>query len=204
MQIKTATYHSSHSRVNKLPPEGTPEFAFIGRSNVGKSSLINMLVERKELAHTSSKPGKTQLISYFKINDSWFLTDLPGYGYARVSKKTRGKWETRTENYFSQRRSLVNAFVLIDSGIPPQKIDLEFCNWLGELGVPFSLVFTKVDRKKSRDGGQVAKFKAALLESWEELPPCFATSAMDRTGRDDILDFIEATLTSISWPAYAT
>lgn len=200
MQIKTATYASSHSRVSKLPPEGTPEFAFIGRSNVGKSSLINMLVDRKELAHTSGKPGKTQLISYFKINQSWYLTDLPGYGYAKVSKKTRGKWEARTENYFMKRQSLMSAFVLIDSAIPPQKIDLEFCNWLGELGVPFVLVFTKVDRKKSRDGGQIEEFKNALLETWEELPKIFVSSATKTTGKDEILDFIEATLLSIDWP----
>lgn len=159
-----------------------------------------MLVERKELAHTSGKPGKTQLISYFKINDSWYLTDLPGYGYAKVSKKTRGKWEGRTENYFSKRQSLMCAFVLIDSAIPPQKIDLEFCNWLGDLGVPFVLVFTKVDRKKSRDGSQIEAFKQALLESWEELPPIFVSSAVKTTGKEDILDFIEATLESISWP----
>lgn len=200
MQIKTATYASSHARVSKLPPEGTPEFAFIGRSNVGKSSLINMLTERKELAHTSGKPGKTQLISYFKINNSWYLTDLPGYGYAKVSKKTRGKWEGRTEDYFTKRQSLMCAFVLIDSGIPPQQIDLEFCNWLGELSVPFVLVFTKVDRKKSRSGEEIENFKKALLESWEEVPASFASSATKGDGKEEILAFIEATLESISWP----
>lgn len=200
MQIKTAVYTSSHSRVEKLPPEGTPEFAFIGRSNVGKSSLINMLTGRKELAHTSGKPGKTQLISYFKINNSWFLTDLPGYGYAKVSKKTRGKWENRTEKYFLNRQSLVCSFVLIDGGIPPQKIDLEFCDWLGELGVPFALVFTKVDRKKSRGGEQIEAFKNHLLESWESLPPSFITSAVKETGKADVLTFIGEALNQVGWP----
>ena len=200
MVIKTATYTSSHSRVNQLPKDGRPEYAFIGRSNVGKSSLINMLTGRKELAHTSGKPGKTQLISYFLINDQWYLTDLPGYGYAKVSKKTRGKWEKRTENYFSQRHTLISAFVLIDSNIPPQKIDLEFCNWLGEIGVPFSLVFTKTDRKKARGREQVAAFQAALLETWEELPPCFETSAVSEEGKEEVLNFIGETLVEIGWP----
>ncbi len=200
MLIKTAVYDSSHSRVEKLPPEGVPEFAFIGRSNVGKSSLINMLTGRKELALTSSKPGKTQLISYFKINNSWMLTDLPGYGYAKVSKKTRSKWEGRTENYFSKRQSLVCAFALIDSNIPPQLIDLEFCNWLGELGVPFALVFTKTDRKKARGGEHVEAFKSAMLESWESLPPCFLTSATKEDGKAELLTFIGESLDQIGWP----
>lgn len=182
-----------------MPKDGRPEFAFIGRSNVGKSSLINMLTSRNELARTSGKPGKTALISYFLINDSWYLTDLPGYGYARVSKKTRGKWEARMENYFNQRSTLVNAFVLIDSNVPPQKIDLEFCNWLGEGGVPFVICFTKTDRKKARGLEQVEAFKAALLESWEELPPIFLTSAIKETGRDDVLNFIGETLETIGW-----
>ncbi len=200
MQIKTAIYDSSHSRVEKLPPEGTPEFAFIGRSNVGKSSLINMLTSRKELALTSSKPGKTQLISYFKINNSWILTDLPGYGYAKVSKKTRGKWEGRTENYFKKRQSLVCAFVLIDSNIPPQKIDIEFCDWLASIGVPFALAFTKIDRKKARGGEHVAAFKMALLDSWETLPPYFLTSATEEMGREEVLAFIGQGLDNVGWP----
>ena len=201
-QIKTSTFASSHARVPQAPKDGRPEFAFIGRSNVGKSSLINMLAGRRELAHTSSKPGKTQLINYYLINQSWYLTDLPGYGYAKQSKKTRGKWEARTERYFLDRQTLVSAFVLIDANIPPQKIDLEFVNWLGEHGVPFALAFTKTDRKASRAGGSVDEFKAALLESWEELPPVFLTSATKETGREEILEFCEAALLGLPWPFY--
>ena len=200
--IKTSTFASSHARVVQTPTDGKPEFAFIGRSNVGKSSLINMLAGRKELAHTSGKPGKTQLINYFLINHSWYLTDLPGYGYAVQSKKTRGKWEARTERYFLNRQTLVCAFVLIDSNVPPQTIDLEFVNWLGEHGVPFVLAFTKTDRKKSRDGGSVDNFRAELLKSWEDLPPIFLTSATKETGRDEVLEFMETTLLSLPWPFY--
>ncbi len=200
MQLKTAKFISSHSKVAQMPKNGLPEFAFIGRSNVGKSSLINMLTQRNEMARTSGKPGKTSLISYFLINNSWYLADLPGYGYAKVSKKTRGKWEARMEDYFQKRDTLVNAFVLIDSNIPPQKIDLEFCNWLGELGVPFALVFTKTDRKKARGLERVEDFKVAMLESWEELPPLFLTSAVNETGRQEVLDFIGQSLEAIDWP----
>lgn len=171
-----------------------PEFAFIGRSNVGKSSLINTLVERKQLARTSHQPGKTQLLNLFLINESWFLADLPGYGYAKVSKKTRGKWQQRLENYFQYRTQLTNAFVLIDGCIPPQKIDIEFCNWLGEMGVPFSLVFTKIDKRKYGKGQQVASFERTLLETWDELPPTFKTSAVTGQGRKELLDYIEEIL----------
>ena len=201
-QIKTSTFASSHARVAQTPKDGRPEFAFIGRSNVGKSSLINMLAGRRELAHTSGKPGKTQLINYFLINHSWYLTDLPGYGYAVQSKKTRGKWEARTERYFLNRQTLVCAFVLIDNNVPPQLIDLEFVNWLGEHGVPFVLAFTKTDRKKSRGGGSVDEFKAELLRSWEELPPIFLTSAPKEFGREEILGFMENALLSLPWPFY--
>ncbi len=201
-QIKTSHFASSHARVSQTPQDGRPEFAFIGRSNVGKSSLINMLAQRKELAHTSGKPGKTQLLNYYLINYSWYLTDLPGYGYAKQSKKTRGKWESRTENYFLKRQSLVSAFVLIDSNIPPQAIDLEFVNWLGEHGVPFVLAFTKTDRKASRDGGSVEDFCERMLEVWEELPPVFRTSATRETGRDDILEYMESALNTVHWPFY--
>ncbi len=196
-------FASSHARVVQAPRDGKPEFAFIGRSNVGKSSLINMLTQRKELAHTSGKPGKTQLLNYFLINNSWYLTDLPGYGYAVQSKKTRGKWEDRTEKYFLSRQTLVCAFVLIDSNVPPQVIDLEFVNWLGEHGVPFVLAFTKTDRKQSRDGGSVDDFKRALLRTWEELPPIFLTSAAKEVGREGVLEYIEATLRDIHWPFYS-
>ena len=202
--VKTAKFTSSHARVAQAPTDGKPEFAFIGRSNVGKSSLINMLTGRKELAHTSGKPGKTQLINYYLINHSWYLTDLPGYGYALRSKKTRVKWENRTVNYFIKRESLVCAFVLIDGGIPPQVIDLEFVNWLGEKGVPFVLAFTKLDKKKARDGGSVEDFKRELLKTWEELPPIFLTSANKETGREEVLAFIEATLLELDWPYYGS
>ena len=198
--ITHARFASSHARVDQAPDGRRPEFAFIGRSNVGKSSLINMLAERKELARTSGTPGKTQLINYFLVNHSWYLTDLPGYGYARRSKKTRAKWESRTERYFLQRRQLVSAFVLIDSNVPPQTIDLEFVNWLGENGVPFVLVFTKTDRKKYADGANVAAFRRSLLEYWEELPPVFLTSAVRHAGRSEILTFIETTLRELNWP----
>ena len=200
--IHTSSFASSHARVQQAPGDGRPEFAFIGRSNVGKSSLINMLTHRKELAHTSGKPGKTQLLNYYLINGSWYLTDLPGYGYAKQSKKTRGKWETRTENYFRQRETLVSSFVLIDSNIPPQAIDLEFVNWLGEHGVPFALAFTKTDRKKARGGEHVAAFHDRLTEQWEELPPAFLTSAVKETGREEILAYIETALNAVNWPFY--
>ena len=197
--IHTSRFASSHARVKQAPTDGRPEFAFIGRSNVGKSSLINMLVQRKELAHTSGKPGKTQLLNYYLINDSWYLTDLPGYGYAKQSKKTRAKWETRTENYFLGRQTLLSTFVLIDSNIPPQLIDLEFVNWLGEKGVPFVIAFTKTDRKKARGGEHVEAFKTALLAYWEELPPTFLTSAVSEAGREEVLEYMETALNAVNW-----
>ena len=201
-QIKTSRFASSHAKVEQAPKDGRPEFAFIGRSNVGKSSLINMLTSRKELAHTSGKPGKTQLLNYYLINHSWYLTDLPGYGYAIRSKKTRGKWEKRMERYFLNRTTLISAFVLIDSNVSPQAIDLDFINWLGEHGVPFSIAFTKTDRKQSRDGGRVPEWQTLLAESWEELPRIFLTSANKEVGRDEILEFMEATLLPLPWPFY--
>ncbi|PHL00510.1 YihA family ribosome biogenesis GTP-binding protein [Neolewinella marina] len=201
--MKTSSFHSSHARVDQAPKDGRPEFAFIGRSNVGKSSLINMLAQRKELAHTSGKPGKTQLLNYYLINDSWFLTDLPGYGYAKQSKKTRSKWEKRMENYFLKRQTLVSAFVLIDSNVPPQEIDLEFVNWLGEHGIPFVLAFTKTDRRKAKDGAHVAAFQERLKEYWEELPPAFLTSAVKEIGRDEVLTYVESALNTVNWPFYA-
>ena len=200
MSITSSNFTTSYARVSQISDDERPEFAFIGRSNVGKSSLINMLTGRKELAKTSGKPGKTQLINYFSINGSWNLTDLPGYGYAIHSKKTRAKWETRTTNYFLKREQMVCAMVLIDSNVPPQKIDLDFVNWLGENGVPMALVFTKTDRKRARGLTNVTAFKEALLAYWEELPPVFTTSAVTNEGRDELLAFIENTLNTIDWP----
>lgn len=178
---------------HKLLPQGDfPEFAFIGRSNVGKSSLINMLCMQKDLAKTSSKPGKTQHIVRFMIDGNWYLVDLPGYGYAKVSKTSRAEFGTLIQNYLLEREHMYCVFVLIDSRIPPQKIDLEFMEWLGVSGVPFCIVFTKTDKLKDRileENLQV--YREKLGESWEELPPVFVSSANDKRGREEILKFIE-------------
>lgn len=198
--IVISKFSSSHAQIKQAPKSDRPEFAFIGRSNVGKSSLINMLCRRKEMARTSGTPGKTQLINLFMINESWYLTDLPGYGYAKRSKKTRAKWERRTEDYFRNRHQMLCAMVLVDSNVPPQEIDLEFINWLGEHSVPLVIVFTKTDRKKSRDGGSVEDFKAKLLETWAELPNIFITSAIKETGRQELIDFMEEALEDVPWP----
>ena len=198
--IVASKFSSSHAQIKQAPKGDRPEFAFIGRSNVGKSSLINMLCRRKEMARTSGTPGKTQLINLFMINESWYLTDLPGYGYAKRSKKTRAKWERRTEDYFRNRHQMLCAMVLVDANVPPQSIDLDFINWLGEHGVPFVIVFTKTDRKKSRDGGSVEDFKARLLETWAELPQIFITSAVKETGRQELIDFMEEALEDVPWP----
>ena len=168
------------------------EYAFIGRSNVGKSSLINMLTGRKDLAMTSATPGKTMLINHFLINDKWYIVDLPGYGYARRSKADRDKLESIIKNYILGRAQMTNLFVLVDSRHEPQKIDLEFMEWLGENGVPFSIVFTKMDKQGNNVGEQkTAAYCEKLLETWEELPPVFRTSSQDKRGRDAILNYIE-------------
>lgn len=172
MVIKSAEFVISNSRVEKCPTTGLPEYAFIGRSNVGKSSLINMLTARKGLAMTSQKPGKTQLINHFIINDAWYLVDLPGYGYARLGKDSRDSLRRMIEDYVLERKELVLLFVLLDCRHEPQKIDLEFIQWLGEEGVPFALVFTKADKlSKGRLAANVEAYKAKLHEEWEELPP---------------------------------
>lgn len=182
----------SNSNVTKAPKESIPEYAFIGRSNVGKSSLINMLMERKNLAKTSGKPGKTQLINHFKINDSWFLVDLPGYGYAQISKKKRTIFQYFIENYFKEREQLVCTFVLIDSRHDPQKIDLEFMRFLGENQIPFCIVFTKADKLgSSKINKQITSYKKKLLNHWETLPHSFLTSSSTSLGRKEMLDFIE-------------
>lgn len=191
MIIKTAEYVISNSDVRQCPDGNLPEYAFIGRSNVGKSSLINMLTGRKGLAKTSSMPGKTLLINHFLINGSWYIVDLPGYGYAKRGKDMRDKLRRMIEGYVGQREQMTNLFVLIDSRHAPQKIDLEFMQWLGENGVPFSIVFTKMDKIGKVVGMKnVEAYKKILQQSWEELPPVFLTSSEDKRGRDELLDYI--------------
>ena len=198
MVIKSAEFVISNSRVEKCPTTGLPEYAFIGRSNVGKSSLINMITARKGLAMTSQKPGKTQLINHFIINDAWYLVDLPGYGYARLGKDSRDSLRRMIEDYVLERKELVLLFVLLDCRHDPQKIDLEFIQWLGEEGVPFALVFTKADKlSKGRLAANVEAYKAKLREEWEELPPIFVTSSEERMGRDELLGYIEEINTTL-------
>ncbi|MBR7067301.1 MAG: YihA family ribosome biogenesis GTP-binding protein [Bacteroidales bacterium] len=189
--IKNATFVASFPSVDKCPRYGKPEVAFIGRSNVGKSSLINMLTGRNGLAKTSQKPGKTQTINYFNINNSWMLVDLPGYGYARVPKGIRQGFAQMVERYALLRNDLYCLFVLIDSRLEPQRIDLEFINWLGGNGIPFALVFTKADKLTANAlAQQKQRFASAMLEQWEELPRIFTTSATSKQGRDELLGYI--------------
>ncbi|MDV6169126.1 ribosome biogenesis GTP-binding protein YihA/YsxC [Flavobacterium sp. DG1-102-2] len=192
MKINTAEFIISNSEVSKCPKEPIPEYAFIGRSNVGKSSLINMLTGRNSLAKTSGKPGKTQLINHFKINENWFLVDLPGYGYARVSKSTKETFQKFITDYFEKREQMVCAFVLIDIRLEAQKIDLEFLTYLGTTEVPFCIVFTKADKiSKGKIDQNVAAYRKALLaNNWEEMPQYFVTSSTEGTGRDTLLDYI--------------
>lgn len=194
MKITSAEFVMSNSNVAHCPNDPIPEYAFIGRSNVGKSSLINMLTERKHLAKTSGRPGKTQLINHFKINNNWFLVDLPGYGYARVSKKDKKTFQKYITEYFEKRRQLVCAFVLVDIRHEPQPIDLEFMEWLGTNQIPFAIVFTKADKLKPNAlDAHVQDYVKKLLEgAWEEAPPHFATSSSNRTGRDELLNYIES------------
>lgn len=192
MEVKKTTFIGSFPSVTKCPQDDRPEYAFIGRSNVGKSSLINMLCGQKNLAHTSKKPGKTQLLNYFLIDDSWYLVDLPGYGYARISKTKRKEWEKMIEGYLIKRTTLQCAFVLIDCNIPPQALDIEFVNWLGERRIPFVIVYTKADRLTSKKLEEnISQIQESLLEHWNELPQQFVTSANKGMGRQEILDFIE-------------
>ena len=192
MIINTARFIISNSDFKKCPTDKRHEYAFIGRSNVGKSSLINMLTGKKGLAMTSSTPGKTMLINHFLVNDSWYIVDLPGYGYARRSKSDRQRLEGIIKGYILGREQMTNLFVLIDSSHKPQAIDMEFMEWLGENGIPFSIVFTKLDKLSPNAGKKLtADYCAALLEKWEELPPIFKTSSEDKRGRDAILEYIE-------------
>lgn len=194
MVIKSAEFVKSSEKWQNCPEPTLPEYAFIGRSNVGKSSLINAMMGRKDLAKTSQTPGKTQLINHFLVNEQWYLTDLPGYGYAKVSKVQRKDFEKLITNYILNRKNLVNLFVLVDIRHNPQKIDLEFIEWCGENGVPFSVVFTKADKMKPNAATQnVAAYKTELLKSWEELPDLYITSAEKKEGCEEILNFVEKT-----------
>ena len=194
MEIKSAEFVISNSDVDKCPKEMLPEYAFIGRSNVGKSSLINMLTGRNSLAKISGKPGKTQLINHFKINSNWFLVDLPGYGYARVSKKTKAVFQKFITEYFEKREQLVCGFVLIDIRHEAQQIDLEFMKYLGEGGIPFCIIFTKADKiGKTKIQSHVSAYRKQMLaDDWEEMPQHFITSSSDGTGRDGLLQYIDA------------
>ncbi|WOD44375.1 ribosome biogenesis GTP-binding protein YihA/YsxC [Hwangdonia lutea] len=192
MKIKSAEFVMSNSDVAKCPKSMLPEYAFIGRSNVGKSSLINMLTSRKSLAKTSGRPGKTQLINHFLINKNWHLVDLPGYGYARVSKSAKKVFQKFITQYFALREQLVTAFVLVDIRHNPQPIDLEFMQWLGENGIPFSIIFTKADKLKPKAINRyVDAYKKVLLETWETMPNYFITSSTKDIGKDDVLNYID-------------
>jgi len=194
MHITKAEFISSSPNVTLCPKDQIPEYAFIGRSNVGKSSLINMLVERKKLAKTSSTPGKTRLINHFKINNEWFLADLPGYGYAKVSKKDRESFARMIEQYATRRSNLVCFFVLVDARIPPQQLDLDFIEWLGDSNLPFVIVYTKIDKVTQKEKSKtMGLLKEELSKSWEELPLIFESSAIKGTGRKEIMGFITDT-----------
>ena len=191
MHIKSAEFLMSNSEVDKCPKDRMPEYAFIGRSNVGKSSLINMLMLRKNLAKTSGRPGKTQLINHFLINKNWYLVDLPGYGYARVSKSSKKVFQKFITNYFEKREQMVLAFVLVDCRHEPQPIDLEFMEWMGESGIPFNIIFTKADKMKPMAlQRNIDAYTVKMLETWEEMPSYFITSASNSIGRDEVLNFI--------------
>ena len=191
MLVKSAEFITSNSDVAKCPKDRFPEYAFIGRSNVGKSSLINMLMQRKKLAKTSGRPGKTQLINHFLINKNWYLVDLPGYGYARVSKSSKKVFQKFITKYFEKREQMVLAFVLVDCRLEPQPIDLEFMQWMGESQVPFSIIFTKADKLKPNAlKKNIETYKQKMLEVWEEMPQHFITSASNTKGREELLGFL--------------
>ncbi|MBQ8761087.1 MAG: YihA family ribosome biogenesis GTP-binding protein [Bacteroidales bacterium] len=192
MIIRKAAFLQSNTKIDKLPSANKPEYAFIGRSNVGKSSLINMLTNKKQLAKTSSTPGKTITINHFIINDEWYLVDLPGYGFAQRSKKDRESWKVMLDDYIKNRKNLICMFVLVDSRIEPQKIDLEFINHLGELQMPFNIIFTKVDKIKEAElQRNLQAYKDRLAEEWEEIPQIIVTSSEKEIGKDDVLNLIE-------------
>lgn len=198
-EINNARFVISNSDISKCPQDGKPEFAFIGRSNVGKSSLINMLTRHSKLAMTSSMPGKTLLVNHFIVDGSWYLVDLPGYGYAKRSKSQVERLEEMISGYILDREQMTLLFVLIDSRLEPQKIDLEFFEWLGENGVPFAIVFTKADKlKRTELKNNIERYKRRLLEQWEELPPCFVTSSESTLGRAELLSYIGSVLESLN------
>lgn len=195
MIIKESQFITSSSAHSQCPETKLPEFAFIGRSNVGKSSLINMLTARKNLAKVSGKPGKTQLINHFLINNTWYLVDLPGYGWAKVSKTEKEKWGAMIHDYLLERKNLVLIFVLIDIRLPPQPIDVEFINWLGENAIPFALLFTKADKlSHNKNQSSVARFRKTMKSHWEQLPPVFITSSEKGDGREEVLKYIDELL----------
>jgi len=193
MEISSAEFVQSNTDVKKCPADSLPEYAFIGRSNVGKSSLINMLCNKKGLAKTSSTPGKTQLINHFIINKQWYLADLPGYGFAKTARTEREKWDGMIRNYMIYRKNLMSVFVLIDIRIAPQQKDLDFINWLGEKNIPFSMVFTKADKQtRAKNDFSVKQFCEQLYKTWATLPPYFVTSAETKSGRQEVLDYIDS------------
>ncbi|MEM1322182.1 MAG: ribosome biogenesis GTP-binding protein YihA/YsxC [Bacteroidota bacterium] len=193
MEIVYANYVGSYPSESQCPKDGKPEYAFIGRSNVGKSSLINMLCGRNELARVSKKPGKTQHINFYDIDNQWYIVDLPGYGYAKISKKKRHEWERMIEGYLLRRQKLACAFVLIDANVPPQDIDVEFINWMGKMQVPYVMVFTKTDRlKPGRAEANIETFRQELLKYWNDLPEYFVSSSREGTGRVELLEFIDS------------
>lgn len=195
MKISSAEFVVSNSDYKRCPNSKICEFAFIGRSNVGKSSLINMLLQSKDLAKTSSKPGKTLLINHFLVNRNWYVVDLPGYGYARASKEQRRKLKAIIDNYILFRTQLTNLFVLIDSRLEPQQIDLDFIDWLGHSAIPFSIIFTKADKLSNKQLTEnITAYRNKLLETWETLPPIFITSSEKGVGRDEVLDYIESVI----------
>lgn len=193
LEIKSASFVISSPSVESCPDSNLPEYAFIGRSNVGKSSLINMLTNKRKLAKTSGQPGKTQLINHFLIDENWHLVDLPGYGYAKTSKKNRREFHHLITSYFLKRSQLISAFVLIDARHEPQPIDLEFMHWLGESEIPFSIIFTKADKLKPQAlERNIAHYKSVLVETWETLPPYFITSSVKREGQEPVLEYIDS------------
>ncbi|MGB0391089.1 MAG: ribosome biogenesis GTP-binding protein YihA/YsxC [Salibacteraceae bacterium] len=194
MKVKDAKFVMSNTDYTKCPAPNMPEYAFIGRSNVGKSSLINAITNRKSLAKTSGRPGKTQLINHFKINNEWYLVDLPGYGYARVSKTMRAEFQKFLRDYLIERENLICTFVLLDSRLEPQKVDKEFMQWMGENGIPFVMVFTKTDKLNDHTLlKNMKRYEEIMLEYWEELPPRFYTSSVKKSGTEEILEFVDQT-----------